>query len=466
MTRRRGRDSVTEFDKGNLCMKLLLIGSGGREHAISHKLIQSPRLEHLFVAPGNGGTARLPKCENVPIDASRIDDLVAFACTHTIDLTLVGPEAPLVDGVVDAFQAAGLRIFGPTRAAAQLEGSKAFSKQFMERWKIPTGQAGIFDDFDDAMRYMRTIDHVPVVKASGLAAGKGVLIPTTIEAAADAVRSMLLDRRFGDAGATVLIEERLRGPELSVLAFCDGKRCVIMPTAQDHKRLLDNDRGPNTGGMGAFSPSALATPALLADIERTILQPTLDGMAAEGSPYVGVLYAGLMLTPQGPRVLEFNCRLGDPETQVILPLLESDLLTVVDACIDGALDTIDVRWRSDAAVTVVMASEGYPDEYRTGLEIFGIEEAEATGCIVYHAGTRLKDERLITVGGRVLSVTATGRAVDQAARRAYNGIKRIRFAGAQYRRDIGGDFTPPPRKPARAPSRPSTRRTHQPRTAK
>jgi phosphoribosylamine--glycine ligase len=447
-------------------MKLLLIGSGGREHAIAHKLTQSPTLDHLYLAPGNGGTARLHKCENVPIDASHIDDLVDFGRTHEIDLTIVGPEAPLVDGVVDAFQAAGLHIFGPSRAAAQLEGSKAFSKRFMERWQIPTGQAGIFDDFDDAMRYMRTIDHVPVVKASGLAAGKGVLIPPTIEAAADAVRNMLLDRRFGEAGATVLIEEKLRGPELSVLAFCDGQRCAIMPTAQDHKRLLDNDRGPNTGGMGAFSPSALATPELLAEIERTILQPTLDGMAAEGTPYVGVLYAGLMLTPQGPRVLEFNCRLGDPETQVILPLLESDLLDVINACIDGTLDKIEVRWRSDAAVTVVMASEGYPDEYRTGLEIFGIDEAEATGCTVYHAGTRFKDERLITVGGRVLSITATGRAVDQAARRAYNGVKRIRFAGAHYRRDIGGIFTPPPRKPTRPQSRPSKRRPSRPRTAK
>jgi phosphoribosylamine--glycine ligase len=447
-------------------MKLFLIGGGGREHAIAHKLIQSPALDHLYVAPGNGGTARLPKCENVAIDASHINALVEFGRTHAIDLTIVGPEAPLVDGIVDAFQAAGLRIFGPTRAAAQLEGSKAFSKRFMERWQIPTGEAGIFDDFDDAMRYMRTLDHVPVVKASGLAAGKGVLIPTTIEAAADAVRSMLLDRRFGDASTTVLIEEKLRGPEISVLAFCDGKRCTIMPTAQDHKRLLDNDRGPNTGGMGAFSPSALATPELLAQIEQTVLQPTLDGMAAEGTPYVGILYAGLMLTPQGPRVLEFNCRFGDPETQVILPLLESDLLDVVNACIDGALDRITVAWRNDAAVTIVMASEGYPDEYRTGLEIFGIEEAESTGCTVYHAGTRLKDNRLITVGGRVLSVTATGHAVDQAARRAYNGVKRIRFAGAHYRRDIGGTFTPPPRKPARPKSQPTNRRSSRPSTGR
>ncbi len=434
-------------------MKILLVGGGGREHAIAHKLSQSPSLDQLYVAPGNGGTARLPRCENVAIEASQIDALVAFAREHAIDLTVVGPEAPLVAGIVDAFQAAGLRIFGPTRAAAQLEGSKAFSKQFMQRWNIPTGRAAIFDDFDEAMRYMRTLDHVPVVKASGLAAGKGVIVPSTIEAAAEAVRSMLLDHRFGDAGATVLIEQKLRGPEVSVLAFCDGARCTIMPTAQDHKRLLDGDRGPNTGGMGAFSPSALVTPELLQEIERTVLQPTLVGMAAEGMPYVGVLYAGLMLTAQGPRVLEFNCRLGDPETQVLLPLLESDLAELLNACIDGALDRVQPVWRREAAVTVVMAAEGYPDDYRTGLEIFGVDEAAATGCTVYHAGTRLKDGRLLAVGGRVLAVTATAPSVEQAAKRAYTGVQRIRFAGAQYRRDIGVALPPrtqtkPSRKPA------------------
>lgn len=436
-------------------MKLLLVGSGGREHAIAHKLSQSPTLEHLYVAPGNGGTAQLPKCENVAIEAGQIEALVAFACEHAIDLTVVGPEAPLVAGIVDAFQSAGLRIFGPTRAAAQLEGSKAFSKQFMQRWKIPTGRAAIFDDFDEAMRYMRTLDYVPVVKASGLAAGKGVIVPSTIEAAADAVRAMLLDRRFGDAGATVLIEERLRGPEVSILAFCDGKRCTIMPSAQDHKRLLDGDRGPNTGGMGAFSPSALVTPELLQEIERTVLQPTLDGMAAEGAPYVGVLYAGLMLTANGPRVLEFNCRLGDPETQVLLPLLESDLIELMNTCIDAALDRMQPTWRNDAAVTVVMAAEGYPNEYRTGLEIFGIEEAEKTGCTVYHAGTRLKDGRLLAVGGRVLAVTATAPSVAQAAKRAYAGVRRIRFAGAQYRRDIG--VAPPLHAQTRSPRKPASR---------
>ncbi len=423
-------------------MKVLLIGGGGREHAIAHQLTRSPLLDHLYVAPGNGGTARLTKCENIPIEVGQIDALVRFAQEHHIDLAVVGPEAPLVAGVVDAFQAAGLRIFGPTRAAARLEGSKVFAKQFMQRWKIPTARAEIFDDFDEAMRYLRTLDRPPVVKADGLAAGKGVIVPSTPEAAAAAVRSMLLERKFGDAGATILLEERLYGAEVSVLAFCDGQRYALLPTAQDHKRLLDHDRGPNTGGMGAFSPSPRVTPELLQKIERTVIQPTLAGMAAEGHPYVGVLYAGLMLTAKGPRVLEFNCRLGDPETQAVLPLLESDLIDALQACIDGRLEPRQLRWRPEACATVVMASEGYPDNYRTGLEIFGVEEAEALGCTVYLAGARLQNGRLFTAGGRVLAVTATGPTVPQAAQRAYAGVERIRFVGAHYRRDIGVAHAP------------------------
>lgn len=437
-------------------MKVLLIGGGGREHAIAHQLTRSPLLERLYVAPGNGGTARLAKCENIPIDAGQIDALVRFAQEHHVDLAVVGPEAPLVAGVVDAFHAAGLRIFGPTQAAARLEGSKAFAKQFMQRWKIPTARAAIFDDFDEAMRYLRTLDRPPVVKADGLAAGKGVIVPSTLEAVAAAARSMLLERKFGDAGATILLEERLHGAEVSVLAFCDGQRYALLPTAQDHKRLLDHDRGPNTGGMGAFSPSPRVTPELLQEIERTVIQPTLAGMAAEGHPYVGVLYAGLMLTAKGPRVLEFNCRLGDPETQAVLPLLESDLIDALQACIDGRLDRMQLRWRPEACVTVVMASEGYPDNYRTGLEISGVEEAEALGCTVYLAGARLQNGRLFTSGGRVLAVTATGPTVPQAAQRAYAGVERIHFVGAHYRRDIGvahaparADRTTPGRSPSK-----------------
>ena len=310
-------------------MQVLLIGNGGREHALAWKLSQSPQVERILVAPGNGGTAHTPKTTNVDVAGDDLDGLVALAQREGIDLTMVGPEAPLVAGVVDRFQAAGLRIFGPTQAAAQLEGSKAFAKDFMQVHGIPTGQAAIFDDFDEAMRYLRGLDDAPVVKASGLAAGKGVILPASMTEAAAVIRGILIDGRFGQAGRTVLLEERLAGPELSVLAFCDGKTARMMPAAQDHKRLLDDDYGPNTGGMGAFAPSPLATPELLAQVEATIIQPTLAGMADAGTPYVGVLYAGLMLTDDGPKVLEFNARFGDPETQVILPLLQSDLVDIL-----------------------------------------------------------------------------------------------------------------------------------------
>jgi phosphoribosylamine--glycine ligase len=419
-------------------MRVLLIGGGGREHALAWKLSQSPQVERLWVTPGNGGTGSLPKTTNAAVQAGDLDGLLALAQAEAIDLTLVGPEAPLVAGAVDRFQAAGLRVFGPSQAAAQLEGSKAFAKEFMVSHGIPTGQAAIFDDFDEAMRYLRGLDDAPVVKASGLAAGKGVILPATKTEAAAVVRSILLDGRFGAAGRTVLLEERLTGPELSVLAFCDGKRARLMPAAQDHKRLLDDDYGPNTGGMGAFAPSPLASPQLLTEVADTIIQPTLDGMAAAGTPYVGVLYAGLMLTPQGPKVLEFNCRLGDPETQAILPLLASDLVDVVQACIDGRLDRVTPEWRDATAVTVVMAARGYPDDYEIGVPITQIEAAEAQDCLVFHAGTQVwEDGRLLTAGGRVLTVTGLGRTLTAAAAHAYRGVEAIHFNGAHYRRDIG-----------------------------
>jgi phosphoribosylamine--glycine ligase len=434
-------------------MNILLIGSGGREHAIARALVAAPRLQQLFVAPGNGGTALLPKTQNVAIKATDLAALVAFAQSAAIDLTIVGPEAPLAAGVVDRFQAAGLRIFGPTQAAAQIEGSKAFSKAFMQRHNIPTGAAASFTDFDDAMRYLRQLDTTPVVKASGLAAGKGVVLPPSREAAATTVASMMLDRRFGEAGATVVIEERLSGPEVSVLAFSDGRTLAVMPPAQDHKRQLDGDNGPNTGGMGAFAPSPLLDASQLAEIERTVLLPTIQGMAAEGMPFVGVLYAGLMLTPQGPRVLEFNARLGDPETQVLLPLLQTDLLAVFEACVDGRLADLPLTWKQEAAVTVVMAAQGYPEEYPTGHEISGVEAAEATGCTVYIAGAKRQDGRLLTAGGRVLAVTALGPTVERAARNAYAGIARLHFNEAQFRRDIGRPMPPPaPPKPKKRPA--------------
>ncbi len=417
-------------------MRVLLIGNGGREHAIGWKLSQSPRIERLYVVPGNGGTAGLPKSENVAIKATDLVALRDFALGNAIDLTVVGPEAPLVDGVVDLFQASDLRIFGPRKAAARLEGSKAFSKAFMVDHGIPTGEAAVFTDFDEATRYLRQLDGVPVIKASGLAAGKGVILPETMAEAASVTHQILVDGRFGAAGSTVVIEERLRGPEVSVLAFCDGKNLTIMPTAQDHKRLMNNDQGPNTGGMGAFSPAPLASAELLEQVRRQVLEPTLAGMAAIGAPYVGILYAGLMLTEQGPRVLEFNCRFGDPETQAILPLLESDLLDIFEACVDGRLDQIDVRWRDLCTLTVVMASDGYPGEYTVGIEITGIEEAESQHCVVFHAGSKFSDGRLLTDGGRVLAVTATGGTLRKAANRAYAGVGKIHFNNAQFRTDI------------------------------
>ncbi len=417
-------------------MRILIIGNGGREHTLAWLFAPSAQVSAIYVAPGNGGTNTLPKTQNVPISVDDLPALCHFAQAEQIDLTVVGPEAPLVAGVVDLFMAAGLTIFGPTQAAAQLEGSKAFAKEFMMRHQIPTGKAVIFNDFDEAMRYLRDQDDVPVVKASGLAAGKGVILPDTLEGAAAAVQALLIDRRFGEASDTVLLEERLHGPELSVLAFCDGERALVIPTAQDHKRLLDNDRGPNTGGMGAFSPSPLATPQLMAQIEREILQPTLAGMAAEGMPYKGVLYAGLMLTEAGPKVIEFNCRLGDPETQAILPLLQSDGLELFLASIAGDLRGVAPRWSTQSALTVVMAAPGYPAEYDTGVEIKGVSAAETTGAFVFHAGTKVLDGRLVTAGGRVLSVTALGKTLAEAANVAYRSIKQIEFNGAHYRKDI------------------------------
>lgn len=417
-------------------MRILLVGNGGREHALAWKLSQSDQVSRIDVAPGNGGTAQTPKCENVDIEAEAFDALVDFARREAIDLAVVGPEAPLVGGLVDRLQDAGIRCFGPVAAAAAIEGSKAFSKQFMLDHGIPTGRAAIFDDFDEATRYLRGLDAAPVIKASGLAAGKGVFVTDTKLEAAQVLQDILLDGRFGAAGETVLIEERLSGPEVSVLALCDGKTAHLMPAAQDHKRLLDGDYGPNTGGMGAYAPAPLATPQLLAEAGRTIIQPVLDGMAAAGTPYVGVLYAGLMLTQDGPKVLEYNCRFGDPETQVILPLLVSDLVDVMLACVEGRLETVQPVWRDEASVTVVMASPGYPGEYETGTPISHIDQAEATGCLVFHAGTKWKEDRLLTAGGRVLSVTAVAPTLRAAQAKAYAGVEQIHFNGAHYRSDI------------------------------
>lgn len=427
-------------------MKVLVIGSGGREHALAWVFSRSSHVTKLFVAPGNGGTAMLADTENVAIEADNLPALLDLAQREAIDLAIVGPELPLVLGIVDLFQAQGIRIFGPSQAAAQLEGSKAFAKEFMQRHGLPTGHAEIFDDFDEATRYLRMLDDVPVVKASGLAAGKGVLLPETMEETAQILHQILVEGRFGDAGKQVLVEERLSGPEMSVLAFCDGKKFRTMPVAQDHKRLRERERGPNTGGMGAFVPARAASPKLLQQIEREILRPTLGGMASEGTPYKGVLYAGLMLTKSGPKLLEFNCRFGDPEAQVVLPLLKGDLVDVMLACIDGNLDQIPLMLamesneRAQVGVTIVMASNGYPGDYTKGVEITGIDQAEAGGCLVFQAGTKIKDGRLLTDGGRVLAVTALANDLSQAATVAYAGVSKINFNYAQYRRDIAADI--------------------------
>ncbi len=418
-------------------MRVLLVGGGGREHALAWKLSQSPQVSEIYVAPGNGGTATLVKTQNVATAAEDVDGLAEFAARQRIDLTVVGPEAPLVAGLVDALHAAGLAAFGPTQAAAQIEGSKVFAKRFMQETGIPTGRAEIFRDADAAAAYVESLEDLPVIKASGLAAGKGVILPESKAEALAALRAILVDRQFGEAGDAVLIEERLSGPEVSVLAFCDGESVRIMPAAQDHKRVMDGDRGPNTGGMGAFAPSSLATPALLEQAEREVLLPAVRGLAARGAPYVGVLYAGLMLTADGPKTLEFNCRFGDPETQAILPLLESDLLEVMSACVEGRLAGVQLRWSDVAALAIVLASGGYPGKYATGLPIRGVERAEARGCAVFHAGTAVREGVLQTAGGRVLAVSATGADLAEAAERAYAGAAEIDFEGCHYRRDIG-----------------------------
>ena len=417
-------------------MNVLVVGAGGREHALAHTITQSPQVARVFVAPGNGGTAQI--AENVPIPGTDLSGLVNFAREKGIDLTVVGPEVPLSAGIVDRFEEAGLRIFGPTSAAAQIEASKAFARQFMAEVGIPSGRFAVFNDFEAARGHLRQVDYPVVVKASGLAAGKGVIVPSTREEAEHALRRMLLDRAFGEAGAQVVVEERLSGPEVSVLAFSDGRTVVPMPPAQDHKRAYDNDQGPNTGGMGAYAPAPIAPPDVIDVVRRSILQPAVDGLRDRGIPYVGVLYAGLMLTDEGPRVLEFNCRFGDPETQVILPLLETDLIDIVQACIDGRLDSVAVRWRQGIAATVVLASGGYPGSYRKGYPIQGLDDAAAMeGVLVFHAGTARRNCDVVTSGGRVLNVTGLGEDLGEALERAYGAVRCVHFTDMHYRHDIG-----------------------------
>jgi len=419
-------------------MKILVIGSGGREHALAWKAAQSPRVEKVFVAPGNAGTARETKLENVAINVTDIPALVAFARTNGITLTIVGPEAPLVIGLVDAFRTAGLRCFGPTRAAAQLEGSKAFTKDFLARHRIPTAAYRNFTDTDAALTYVREKGAPIVIKADGLAAGKGVIVAMTLAEAEEAVRDMLSGNAFGEAGHRVVIEEFLEGEEASFIVMVDGKHVLPMASSQDHKRVGDGDTGPNTGGMGAYSPAPVVTPAVHDRVMHEVIMPTVQGMAAEGTPYTGFLYAGLMITADGaPKVIEFNCRFGDPETQPIMMRLKSDLVALCDLAIDGKLDQANAEWDSRAAVGVVLAAGGYPGDYRKGDTISGLDGADSDNAKVFHAGTAQKNGQVVTAGGRVLCATALGQSVSEAQQRAYTLAKQIHWEGMFYRHDIG-----------------------------
>lgn len=417
-------------------MRILIVGGGGREHALSWKIAQSPLVSKIYCAPGNPGIAAHAECVDTPV--SNLEALLSFALLKRIDLTVVGPEDPLSRGIVDLFESKGLKVFGPSKAAAQLEASKAFAKRIMEKYAIPTAQHATFTDPDAAIAYIRKNGAPIVIKADGLAAGKGVTVAHTVDEAIAAVLAMMSQKVFGDAGNQVVIEECLVGEEASILAFCDGRTVVPMVPSQDHKAVNDGDTGPNTGGMGAYAPAPVVPREMLPDITRTILQPCIEGMAKEGAPYRGVLYAGLMITRHGPKVIEFNCRFGDPETQVVLPLLISDLVPIMQACCDGKLAASTIDWSNDACVSVVMASGGYPGAFEKGLPITGIAKAEQDEAVkVFHAGTRRSGEQLVTNGGRVLNVTAIGPDIRRAIVGAYNAVSHIHFANAHYRSDIG-----------------------------
>jgi len=418
-------------------MDILIIGNGGREHALAWKASQSPLAGKVYVAPGNGGTARESALENVNIAATDLEALADFAEQKKVGLTIVGPEAPLVAGVVDLFRKRGLRIFGPTAGAAQLEGSKAFTKDFLARHHIPTADYANFTDVDQALAYIREQGAPIVVKADGLAAGKGVIVAMTLEEAEAAVRDMLAGNAFGDAGSRVVIEEFLQGEEASFIVMVDGKNVLPMATSQDHKRVGDGDTGPNTGGMGAYSPAPVVTDAVHHRIMEEVIFPTVQGMADEGHPYTGFLYAGLMIGTDGtPKVIEFNCRFGDPETQPIMMRMTSDMVALCDAAIDGTLGDHQSEWDDRAAVGIVMAAGGYPGDYRKGAVISGLGNADTTDCKVFHAGTAEADGTITTSGGRVLCVTALGETVTEAQRKAYQGVKAIDWDGAFYRSDI------------------------------
>lgn len=417
-------------------MDILIVGSGGREHAIAWAAAKSPNADKIYCAPGNAGIAEFAEC--VDIGAMEFDKLVAFAKEKEIGLTIIGMDDPLVGGVVDAFEAEGLRVFGPRKNAAIIEGSKAFSKDLMKKYKIPTASYENFTDPEQAMTYLETVKMPIVLKADGLALGKGVLICETLEEAKAGVKTLMLDKQFGDAGNEIVIEEFMTGREVSVLAFCDGKTIRCMTSAQDHKRAKDGDQGPNTGGMGTFSPSPFYTKEVEEFCEKYVYQPTMDAMASEGRPFTGILFTGLMLTEDGPKVLEYNARFGDPEAQVVLPRMKNDMIEVMEACIDGKLSDVTLEFEENAAVCVVLASDGYPEKYEKGFEIKGLDKFKGQdGYYVFHAGTKFDGDKIVTNGGRVLGVVAKGDDLKAARSNAYRATEWIDFENKYKRNDIG-----------------------------
>jgi phosphoribosylamine---glycine ligase len=417
-------------------MRVLVIGGGGREHALVWKISQSHKVTDIYCAPGNAGTAEI--AHNVPIAVDQVDQLLEFAQKNQIGLTVVGPEQPLVMGIVDQFEEKGLRIFGPTGRAAKLEGSKAFSKDIMKKYGLPTAEYEIFTSHELAQRYFDNETGPIVVKASGLAAGKGVILCRNSAEGLNAVNTIMKDKSFGEAGDQVIIEEFLEGQEVSVLAFSDGNTVLLMDSAQDHKSALDGDKGPNTGGMGAYSPAPIFTNILRQNVRDKIMLPLVRAMKSEGRPYKGILYAGLMLTKNGPKTLEFNARFGDPETQPLLVRMESDIVPLFEACIDGTLDQHELRWKPESSVCVVMAAEGYPGSYEKGKEISGLDEARSLlDVVVFHAGTKMEEGKVLTNGGRVLGVTASGPETPTAIKKAYEAVNKIQWDGIHFRKDIG-----------------------------
>lgn len=417
-------------------MKILVIGSGGREHALVWKLAQSEKIDKIYCAPGNGGIINYAEC--VDIGASDVKNLVEFAMKKKVDMTVVGPEAPLVAGIVGEFQRKELKIFGPSQLASEIEGSKVFAKHFMREFNIPTASYEIFDEQEKACDYIKSQKFPLVVKADGLSAGKGVKIAGNFEEASAAVHEIMKEKIFGEAGNKIVIEEYLEGEEATVLAFSDGTTVIPLIPSQDHKRVYDNDMGPNTGGMGAYAPAPIITNEVLSNVQKTILEPTVKGLNSKGRKYKGVLYVGLMITNEGPKVLEYNCRFGDPETQAVLPLLETDLLKIIEHIIFEELHLIDIKWKNKMAASVILASAGYPGKYEKGKEIKGIDLAEqADDVLVFHAGTANVDGKIFTTGGRVLAVTGLGNTLKEAIVRAYLAVNKIKFEGMHFRRDIG-----------------------------